>query len=349
LLRHRPIAFGLLAGFAFLHREFAAYAIAAIVAIDVLTGRFFSRDRIRDYTISFGMFALVIFVVNLLKQKADLLGPGTAGTIDLGTLGSGSAWSGLICWSPEELRPNVRWLFVENLGMMFNWKPDLLGPENWTPVPAGHPWLVGVLIAFVALAIGQAVRARAVIGDRWEFAGFLVLVGVEAAFAYAVLGCHVRDASLLRYTLLTLFIPAGLALLFFASRPQRSIRLLMSGLIAVWAGASFLDNARFLTTYIHRPAPAPYRELANYLIDEGVRYGRALYWTAYQLDFLSGERLTIASLDKVRVAEYQRAADQHEAQVVRILPRQSGCHGGPLFRMWCFEELDRARGATQKP
>ena len=344
LLRERPIAFGLFAGFAFLHREFTAYAIAAIVFIDVLTGRLFTRQRWRDYAVAWGMCALVMFVVSLLKTRADLLGPGTAGTMNFSSLDAQvSSWGGFICWSPSELKWNLQWLLMENLGMMFNWKPDRLGPEGWAGVPAGHVWIAAVLTAIVALASVQVARDRQHIGTRWEFCCYVMLIAVEAALAYAVLGCHVRDASLIRYTLLTIYFPIGLAALFFCAAPRRGLRAAMVALVMVWGLTSFVDNARFLAAYLHRPPPSPYRELTTYLETQGVRYGRALYWTAYQVDFFSQERLTVASLEKVRVAEYQRTVDQHGDEAVQILSIRDGCRQGVPFRYWCLINLDRAR------
>jgi len=345
LLRERPLAFGLFAGFAFLHREFAVYAIAAIVVLDAVSGRLNSRSRWRDYAMAWGMFAIVLLVVSLLKVKADLLGPGTAGTMNFSSLDAQiSSWSGLICWSPSELRWNVQWLFVENLGMIFNWKPDMLGPAGWPGVPAGHPWIVLVLAGIAVLAVLQIIRGRRRLGDRWELCAYMMLIGVEAAFAYAVLGCHVRDASLIRYTLLAIYFPIGLAALFFCASPQRNTRAVMMGLLMIWGMVALADGARFLAAYVHRPPPSPYRELTTYLESHGVRYGRAPYWTAYQVDFLSRERLTIASLEKVRVAEYQRAVDQHGDEAVLILTNGDGCQKGVAFRNWCLVDLDRARG-----
>jgi hypothetical protein len=46
-----------------------------VVLIDVLTGRAFRRERLREYALSWGMFALVAVIVSVLKTRADLLGP----------------------------------------------------------------------------------------------------------------------------------------------------------------------------------------------------------------------------------------------------------------------------------
>ena len=351
LLRRRPIAFGLFAGFAFLHREFAAYAIAAILLLDVVTGRAFTRERLRDYAMSWGMFALVAIVVSLLKTKADLLGPGTAGTLNLGGLDAQVAnWGGLVCWNPAELALNLRWLRYENLGMMFNYRPDMLGPGDWTQTPAGHSWIAAALVVMIAVAIVEIIRRRKHIRpENLEFGVYLMLVAIAAAVAYAVLGCHVRDNSLIRYTLLTLYFPIGLLMLFVSAKPPAWSRRLVLAIVVVWGAWSMLDSGRFLAAYLHRPPNSPARELVNYLESQGVRYGRGTYWVAYQVDFLSQERLTMASLEKVRVAEYQKIVDEHGEQAVHIRPARGWpprCETGLSFRLWCLEYLDRARNAT---
>jgi hypothetical protein len=353
LLRNRPIAFGLFAGFAFLHREFAAYAIAAVLLLDVVTGRAFTRVRLREYVLSWGMFALVAVVVSMLKTQADLLGPGTAGTLNLGGLDAQVAsWGGLVCWAPAELGWNLRWLRYENLGMMFNYRPDLLGPDDWRPTPAGHTWIAIALGLMLIAALVEIIRRRKSIGNEgWQFGTYLMVVAVQAALAYAVLGCHVRDLSLIRYTLLTLYFPIGLLTVFLSAKPAAWSRAVVFGVVIVWGAASTLDSGRFLAAYIHRPPGSPARDLVNYLESQGVRYGRGTYWVAYQLDFLSQERLSMASLEKVRVAEYQKDVDAHGEQAVHIRPNRGWpkrpCEIGVTFRLWCLEYLDRAKNAAR--
>jgi hypothetical protein len=347
LFRAHPIAFGLLAGLAFLHREFAAYAVAAVVLLDMVTGRAFSRERVRDYTTAWGMFALVVFVVSALKMRAaDLLGPGTAGMIDEGGFDAHMAsWGQFVCWPPTELVTNLRWLGHENLGTIFNWRPDLLGPENWTRTPAGHAWMWIPMLAMVGVAGAEVFRRRREIRN-WELGAFLMLVAVQSAFAYAVLGCHVRDGALIRYTLLTLFFPIGLLALFAGTQASRWSRAFVFGCVGIWVVCSAADNGRFLAAYLHRPPPSPARDLADFLESQGVRYARGTYWVAYQLDFLTQERITVSSLDKVRVEEYQKVADAHDQQTVHILPNPGwpnhNCEVGVTYRLWCLQYLDRA-------
>jgi hypothetical protein len=297
------------------------------------------------------MFALVAVVVSVLKTQADLLGPGTAGTLNLGGLDAQVAgWGGLVCWAPAELGWNLRWLRDENLGMMFDYRPDLLGPDDWSPTPAGHTWLAIALGLMLIIAVVQIIRRRKTISNEGgQFGAYLMLVAVQAALAYAVLGCHVRDFSLIRYTLLTLYFPIGLLIVFLSAKPPAWSRAFVFSVVVVWGAASMLDSGRFLVAYLHHPPGSPARDLVNYLESQGVRYGRGTYWIAYQLDFLSKERLKMASLEKVRIAEYQRDVDAHGEQAVHIRPNRGWpkhpCEIGVTYRLWCLEYLDRAKNA----
>ena len=48
-------------------------------------------------------------------------------------------------------------------------------------------------------------------GPAVEFSCYLILIAITAAFVYAGMGCTVRDQTLIRYTLLTLYFPVGIS------------------------------------------------------------------------------------------------------------------------------------------
>jgi hypothetical protein len=347
LLRERPIAFGLVAGVAFFHREFAAYGVAAVMILDVLTGRAFARRRLRDYAIAGGMFALVAFGIDALRGRADLLGPGTAGRVS-STMGAQvSSWGQFVCWPTRDLPANVAWLFAENLGTLFNWKTTVWGPQDWEPLRLGHAWIAILMMLIAMVAAFHVLRNRRQLRESGPFGTYLLLVGLEAAAAYAVLGCHVRDSTLVRYTLLTLYAPIGLLLLFAASKPPAWARAVVFGALGVWVAVSLADNARLLVAFVHHPPASHARNLVNYLETQGVKYARGPYWVAYELDFLSNERITVSSLDKVRVAEYQSIVNDHDGQALHILANPAwpanGCEELPSYGLWCLQFLDRAR------
>lgn len=344
LLRDRPIAFGVLAGLAIVHREFSAYAILALLAIDAVTGRAFSRQRMRDYLLAFGAMSLVRVVIQLLELRAAPLGPGTSGTISAGLDAPVSSYTSFACWRPEELAGNFQWLVIQNLGAVFGWAEHTFAFAREHMLVTGGRWLglafgASLLVAAAGIVVNRVNLKR---GPALEFSSYLMLVAVTAAVVYAGIGCTVRDHTLIRYTLLTLYFPVGLSALFFALAPDRPWRSAVLILVTLCAVLSLADNVRHLTGWLRWPPRSAHRELANLLESQGVRYARAPYWTAYQLDFLTNERVIIASFDKVRVAEYQHLVDAHETQAVYIFEDAACAKDGISFRQWCLTYLERA-------
>jgi hypothetical protein len=86
---------------------------------------------------------------------------------------------------------------------------------------------------------------------------------------------------------------------------------------------SAVQHARLLEEYSTRRPANPYRQLVEYMRGRGMKYADADYWTAYTLTFLSNEEIIVKSREKIRVAEYQRIVDEHDAEAVQIW-RESG-------------------------
>ena len=51
------------------------------------------------------------------------------------------------------------------------------------------------------------------------------------------------------------------------------------------------------------PQPDPHGELTEFLLSHQIRYARASYWDSYIVDFLSRERVIVASNGPVRIPE----------------------------------------------
>jgi hypothetical protein len=74
------------------------------------------------------------------------------------------------------------------------------------------------------------------------------------------------------------------------------------------------------------------RAVADALVGDGVTTARAGYWAAYELTFLTGERVRVASTDFVRITEYQRLAERAGAvPVVTDRPCEAGRPIGRWF------------------
>jgi hypothetical protein len=103
----------------------------------------------------------------------------------------------------------------------------------------------------------------------------------------------------------------------------------------VWATANLVDNVRVMReTYVH-PHPDPHRELTDFLLNQRIRYAYADYWDAYIVDFLSRERVIVASLGPVRIPEYQRKVDENAAAAAHIV--RMPCEGQLRIAVWCIQ------------
>ena len=115
--------------------------------------------------------------------------------------------------------------------------------------------------------------------------------------------------------------------------------------VLAWTAASGLDNVRVLDEYLRRPPHNDYRELADRLEQEGVRYGRGGYWTAYHIDFLTNERVILGSNQKVRIKEYENLVDAHEYESAAVYFDDpcTAKDDGINFGRWCIGYITRAR------
>ena len=76
--RHRPLLFGIILALGFLHREFVAYGLAALLLIEAADGSLFSRAMWRHKLAAAISFGAVWHVVQFVKPYSPALGPGTS-------------------------------------------------------------------------------------------------------------------------------------------------------------------------------------------------------------------------------------------------------------------------------
>ncbi len=335
-LRDRPITFGLVAGVAVLNREFTVYGIASILLIDAAAGALFTKQGMKTWVLRLGSMVPAIVALNLLQPYAALKGPETMGML----VKDGTP---PICWNIAQLPANLRWLATENLANLFGWKVEQLGTYVQSSLTIGQPLVLVPLVGALVIAVAAGLRGRRHANrEARSLAAYLVLVGTLTVAAYVLFGCTVRDGMLIRYTLLALYLPIGIVTIFLSVPSSGAVRGIVAGGVCLWAIAGAADHARLIAEYARRPPPDSMRELTNYLESNGVRYGYAPYWTAYAVDFLSGERVVLASSEFSRIEDYDRLSRAHDDQAIRIL-FDAPCPNGVVFRRWCLLYLDHAR------
>jgi hypothetical protein len=329
-LRRRPLAWGAVLGVAVLHREFLIVAAPALALAEAVAGERPWRDWRRLGWMAAG-FALVWLVVDDLKMHLT----GVTQSMQMASLGN------QVCLDGES-GSRVAALVREALPTVFGGRPML---PQWfrmsSPVPVGWApvgWLVGVLGAVMA---GAGVRPQtggsdARLGSDPGLPAYLVATGAFAAAIYP-LSCNVALGypPLLRYLLLELLIPVGLFAAFARRRPARALFRAVTAGIVLWTAVNLWDTARVVGYALRNPPASEHRAVTEYLLSHQIRYATAIYWDAYVIDFLSRERVTVASSDTFRIPDYQRAVEAHRPDVVHL--ERLPCTGFATVASWCLQ------------
>jgi hypothetical protein len=326
VLRDRPLAFGVVFAFGFIHREFTAYGVTAIMAISLLADPDLHYQRFKSVALAGIGYLIVSQSVRTMYAFSTPFGPGT--TIDAAlTAVNVSALTSRYCWAPETIPSSMLRLFGGYLGLPFGATDHRLvdfGVRSLLPVrPAGVPpfWPVlgGALAAALARVVWISVRERRPLWrGQGSVATFLLLVGLQSGITYAVARCGRLEADTFRYALLTLYIGVGIVALYFMYEPQRIWRRAMTAVLIGWTAISVAAHVRLWEEYLTREPAGPHRALAAYLMDRGVGYARADYWTAYTTTFFANEAVVVASTDTVRITDYQRRVAAHADDAVNV-------------------------------
>ena len=323
LLRRRPLALGACFAVAVLNREFAIYAAPMLALAYVVEGSRRVRDAALHGTAAAVAFLTVYTGITLLKPFADLLGPGTAGQpVAAASGGVLSAVMDRVYWNPSELGGRFQALVTDYVPMLLGlerFAPTILGIE--TPLRVGWEIITPVLLVLAALSMLLLVAdVPAIVREnrRWVFPVYLIGIGVIAAIAYPV----ARPLSIftIRYGLLVLYLPIGLAALMLQPARRRLLRVTAATCMTLLAACAVTDHVRVLVHAPSAPPPAPIRAIVNRLEDRQVRLALGDYWKAYIITFLSDERVKVASTNVERIREVQ------DARRSPIAGQQSGRH-----------------------
>jgi hypothetical protein len=261
----------------------------------------------------------------------------------------------------EEARVISGWLSIEWAGyaarlwsLLVHGLPDFFGAHRYPladvtlddSLTAGSLWAGAALVLACGLGVGRLVgaltkpEARAGDGpdedrrDRLALPACLGVIAIETVLVYGLnIGIDPRAEFVARYVLFVLFAPVALFGAWFLVERSRAWRTAGVTLVAIWALFTLGDNVRWIAKLAVTPRPSEFRELATDLVSHGVHYGRAQYWDAYVVTFLSRERVILASTGKIRVGEYQTLVDAHAADAVTIV--RMPCDGGRRVASWC--------------
>jgi hypothetical protein len=317
LLRQRPIALGVVFGVAFLNREFAAIGFIALVLMDLVQGRFVAQWKSHATTLV--VATVVVAAVRLIAEtQAGYVGSGPHGSLQ--DVFSGEGLAGL---------------FGGILPLLFGMSRIPVRDFVVSRLHVGLDVLWFVLIAWVALGIAGAFKQRR--SDFDGMATYLILVGLGQSAAFVLLCAAPRDLMLVRYVLLTLCILPGLTV--YAWR-TRALRPVIAVLVLTFAVANTRDHFRIAREYIRRPPRHEIEKLAEALTERGVRYAEAEYWLAYDVTWLTNERIIVSPWRGKgnRITRYTDLLAEHKSEVfyLRDTPCKRKRHerGEPLMRWY---------------
>jgi hypothetical protein len=333
-LRRRPLAFGALLALGFLHREFTIFAFPALLIVEAAGGAAWDATNQRRTVRAAAGFAAVWLAVAAVKlyQAGSSLGLQAA------------SLAGQMCLAPEQLTPRAATVFTQALPVLYGGTLTRLANFRMnTPVVHGWPaigWMVTLTLVVMLVRLVRSWMRQPRLEPGEAFFVYLALVGIFTAAAYPT-SCNIIPGQppLLRYILLALLLPIGVFGAFMCRERSRALRASVLIVFALWGAANLAGNITLIRTSAQEPPSNEHRVIADYLVSHGIRYGRAIYWDAYAIDFLARERVIVASVDLVRIQSYQQQVDEHDAFAVN-LPRVP-CSGGPQVASWCIQPPSR--------
>ena len=121
-------------------------------------------------------------------------------------------------------------------------------------------------------------------------------------------------------------------------------------LLAGWMVWSAASHGRIVREYLQQPPVTPQSLVAVELERRGVRYGRASYWIAHHVTFLTGERVRLASDYPPRILIYDTEVSR-ASRTVAILsgPCPNGIQAGPSGFASDAGECDCKRHVQRAP
>ena len=343
LLRRHPLSFGAVLAVGFLQRVFSIYALGALLLVELADGSLFSAATLRRYLRSGLAFAAVWQAVALVRVWAGSdFGPATPAAdpnvpLSGATASNAAEAVGRFCWDLALLPQRVSSLLGDHLAITFGGRHIAM-----TDLHEGLPgaqgvdglWLVvgGVLLLTLGRLAWLVVRggARPWHG-RARFGLYLLLTGVLSGGAIVASRCGELDIPL-RYSLHMVLAVTGLVGCYLASETVRGARRVVVTVLALWALTAAWGHGRLLAQYIEDPPRDPNRALAQYLVDNDIRYGFADYWDAYNTVFFADEQVIVTSTTVVFITEYESLAMQHLDEAVWIY--REPCEGGTQVTEW---------------
>ena len=317
VLRERPIALGVVAAVAIKNREFAVYAVAALLFVDVMRDRSLTFWRPRAATAV--AFALTWSAIAALYQYSSPYGPGTSPSM-AGVGGDNVAVAAAaMCIEPSRMPGDLRRTVGELLPLQWGVRSAEWQAANMS---GGRPpdawwlwWPLLVMLGAGAARGGLRAWRTGPTGVTW-IGMYLLLIGLQSVLVYSATRCGNTSFFTTRYLLLSIFIGSG-AMALAVDRDRTPFRIAFIGVCMLWVAVCILGHVAWVQGFVHDPPAGRYRELARYLDRHHITRIRTDYWTGYHVAFLTEERVK-AETEFRRVHDYVLAVRSAPADVVEV-------------------------------
>jgi hypothetical protein len=321
LTRARPRWCGFIFAIGFLQREFVLYGLLALLLLEAFQRSLFTREGLLRRALMLRTAAVTWLAVQWLKSLSSAAGPGTS-MMDVYRPHSNLAeLAERICLDLSTV-PHGIWRLVT-----IHW-PVLFGAVR-QPVGAfgvdttamqgarGGSVLLAAVLLLPAIAVAQRLLRERHWRREYDFCAYLVVTALLSCAGYIVARCGQVGLLLMRYELLSVLGGAGLGAWGLAVSPSWAHRAWIP-LACALTGLSAVSHAQIVAQYASHAPPSVKLMIARQLEARGVRYAKSDYWIAYAVTFLTKEKTKIASTDLVRIREYNRLADAHPSETIRI-------------------------------
>jgi len=329
MLRPRPVAFGALLALGFVHREFTLYAIPAFLVVQAIDGSLWRTASWRWVGRMAAGFGLVWLVIDDIKLHQS----GNSVVLQAEMLSKHG------CFDAATYVTRIPYLFNAALPALTGGRTMIL--SEWATrssavVGSRFIWWIfcGTMLLLLARIAWQWKRKSPAVDIG--FGIYLAVVGCCALAAYPfACGAFTDMYPIIRYLNMAVLLPIGCFAVFMALESSDRLRAAAVAAFVVWGAANLADDVREIHAAAVNPLPNPHRELTEFLLGHQIRYGRANYWDAYVVDFLSRERVIVGSYGPARIPEYERRVDDNSGAAVGI--DRMPCEGPMRVSTWCVQ------------
>ncbi len=333
-VRGRPWTFALLAALAVNHREFAAYSLLALAAIEAMRGGLWTSAGLGRWSLAGLACVMARSTFAALRPFGAMFGPGTtARPVDL-DISSGLAVSAQVCLDPSRWSSRFGALVSEHLPLLVGGAPGPLTDAGVTTgVGQGNPglavWVAGLTVAALGLAIWHRRPAGAVAnGDRsvapaGDFGWYLSATGALSILVYWLVACSQISVESIRYDLLALLVPVGAVLVGMqhAGPPGRAG---LATAVVIWLGLAATDYLALAREVASGRYPDYRGQAAAALEARGITTLWGEFRLAHVLTFRAQERVIVGAINRERIELYTARARAAHGPLVTMAPCPDG-------------------------